>query len=97
MASKTTTILPVRVENEILARLDALLQRKPEGATRTALAREALRRGLELIEADSSGGSSPKKAAAGSGERKDKRPRRVSSSQKGAGALELFSAELEGR
>jgi hypothetical protein len=52
MASKTTTILPVRVEHELVARLDAL-SAALEASTRTGLAREALRRGLELLESES--------------------------------------------
>jgi hypothetical protein len=51
MPSKVTSILPVRVENALIARLDALASRV-EDSTRTALARDALRRGLELLEAE---------------------------------------------
>jgi hypothetical protein len=54
MPSKSTTILPVRVEHELIARLEALAERTP-GATKTALARDALRLGLELLEADPGG------------------------------------------
>jgi hypothetical protein len=50
MPSKRTTILPVRVEHQIIARLEALSA--SAGASRTAVAREALGRGLELIEAE---------------------------------------------
>jgi predicted transcriptional regulator len=63
MASKTTTIVPVRVENELVARLDALAGRQ-EGTNRTALAREALRRGVELMEAELAEPSTPREAPA---------------------------------
>ena len=61
MASKKTTVLPIRVENSILARLNTLLEKIP-GATRTSVAREALRRGLELLEAEHSSGVAPSSA-----------------------------------
>lgn len=49
--SSTSTVLPIRVENELLDRLDALLQLRGD-ITRTALAREVLRRGLAVVELD---------------------------------------------
>ena len=53
MPSKRTTILPVRVEHQIIARLEALST--AAGASRTAVARDAIGRGLELIEAERNG------------------------------------------
>lgn len=49
--SSTTKVLPVRVENELMEELDALTKRLAD-TTRTELARQALRRGLDLITAE---------------------------------------------
>ena len=62
MPSKVTTILPVRVDRLLIARLDELRGLVPS-STRTALARDALRRGLELLEAQLKGQGEPKPAA----------------------------------
>ena len=62
MPSKVTTILPVRVDRLLIARLDELRGLVPD-STRTALARDALRRGLELLEAQLKGQGEPKPAA----------------------------------
>lgn len=51
MASSTTTTVGIRFDNELLARLDALVARQA-GATRSSLARELLERGLEAAEAN---------------------------------------------
>ena len=62
MPSKRTTILPVRVEHQIIARLEALSA--AAGASRTAVARDAIGRGLELIEAERNGRKTAAKRAA---------------------------------
>ena len=62
MPSKRTTILPVRVEHQIIARLEALSA--SAGASRTAVARDAIGRGLELIEAERNGRNRAAKRAA---------------------------------
>jgi predicted transcriptional regulator len=49
MVSSITTAVGVRLENELLVKLDALAAARSE--PRTATAREALRRGLDLLEA----------------------------------------------
>jgi hypothetical protein len=84
MPSKRTRIVPVRVEHELVARLEALASRVPD-SNRTALARDALRRGVELLEAELERPKAPKKSAAP--ELQAQEPRRVGR------ALELFEPE----
>ena len=64
MPSKVTTILPVRVDRLLIARLDELRGLVPD-STRTALARDALRLGLELLEAQLKGQGEPKACGPG--------------------------------
>jgi predicted transcriptional regulator len=64
MPSTTTTILPVRVEHQIIARLDKLAE-LAEGSSRTALAREALTRGLQLLEQERSAPKAKKPSSTG--------------------------------
>lgn len=60
MASSTTTTVGIRLNNELLARLDALVGQQT-GATRSSLARELLERGIEAVEADKAPSKSVRK------------------------------------
>jgi predicted transcriptional regulator len=59
MVSSITTAVGVRLENELLVKLDALAAARSE--PRTATAREALRRGLDLLEAQQQQDGGPEK------------------------------------
>jgi hypothetical protein len=83
MPSTITTIFPVRIEHELIARIEALALRV-HGSTRTAVARDALRRGVELLEAELDGSGVPKKPG---------RSRKKAAAPPGAAAAEAKPAE----
>jgi predicted transcriptional regulator len=87
--SAITTSVGIRLDNDLLARLDAIVAKQP-GATRTSLARDLLRRGLEAAEAQRQGRSASRTRQQGRG-RKPKAPEPESAP---ATELEAFAREV---